>query len=351
MAARKILRKRVTNDVFILNSDNQPKTSVQSSEQPCFGSGEYFMAQETFKLFVCSWNVGGISPPDDLNLKELINAQNGTADIYVFGFQEIVPLHAGNILVPENSNVSMKWNPLIKAALNERQITEDEQRNYSVKTDNTINSTDAEFECIISKQMVGIYITVWVRQDLLDHISHLDVSCVGCGILGRLGNKGSVSIRFCLHATSFCFVCTHLASGSKEGDHRQRNTDVAHILARTIFPAKPQQHLPRKILDHERVIWLGDLNYRIHLPEATTRSLVKNKEWSILLEYDQLKAELNRGHVFEGWHEKEIEFAPTYKYDQKSDDYYGSKHKIKAAKTRAPACTVGVIGLFGLARD
>ncbi|CAI9780425.1 unnamed protein product [Fraxinus pennsylvanica] len=44
--------------------------------------------------------------------------------------------------------------------------------------------------------------------------------------------------------------------------------------------------------DQCRVIWLGDLNYRINLPEATTRSLVKNKEWSILLHNDQLKAEL-----------------------------------------------------------
>ncbi|KAK4395532.1 Type IV inositol polyphosphate 5-phosphatase 9 [Sesamum angolense] len=238
----------------------------------------------------------GIPPPDNLNLDDLLDTQNSIADIYVFGFQEIVPLSAGNILVTENSNISMKWNSLIKAALNKRKVTEDRlpekaevgeiQRIFPLKTHSSINSSAPDFECIISKQMVGIYITVWVRTELHGYISHPSVSCVGCGVLGRLGNKGSVSIRFCLHETSFCFVCCHLASGGKEGDERQRNADAAHILARTLFPAEARQHLPRKILDHDRVIWLGDLNYRIYLPEAT-RYLVKNKEWSILLQNDQ----------------------------------------------------------------
>lgn len=39
---------------------------------------------------------------------------------------------------------------------------------------------------------------------------------------------------------------------------------------------------------YSKVIWLGDLNYRIYLPEATTRSLVRNEDWSILLEHDQV---------------------------------------------------------------
>lgn len=46
---------------------------------------------------------------------------------------------------------------------------------------------------------------------------------------------------------------------------------------------------------------------------------------------------MTKGRVFEDWQEKEIEFAPTYKYNQNSDDYYGSNHKIKAKRMRAPA--------------
>ncbi|KAL8042722.1 hypothetical protein ABFX02_09G071700 [Erythranthe guttata] len=315
------------------------KASPQSSKRAYSGSKkDSSVAQETFELFVGSWNIGGVSPPDNPNLDDFLDTKNSTADIYVIGFQEIVPLNPANILAPENSNVSKKWNSLIQTALNKRIVTEDRpqkveigetQRIYPLKKDSS------DFKCVISKQMVGIFITVWARTELHGYISHPSVSCVGCGILGRLGNKGSVSIRFCLYETSFCFVCSHLASGGKEGDERYRNTDAGHILSRTQFLT--EQHLPRKILDHDRVIWLGDLNYRISLPEDTTRSLVIRNEWSILLQNDQLKVELKKGGVFEGWHEKEINFAPTYKYEENSDNYYGSNQKIKAKKMRDPA--------------
>ncbi|XP_042016776.1 type IV inositol polyphosphate 5-phosphatase 9-like isoform X1 [Salvia splendens] len=303
--------------------------------------------QQPFKLFVGSWNVGGIPPPHNFNLENFLHTQDSMEDIYVLGFQEIVPLNAGNILAAaEHSNISIKWNSLIKAALNKRTPTEDafhkteigeSQRVYPLTTQSSIKPRDTDYKCIISKQMVGIYLTIWARTEISQYISSPSVSCVGCGILGRLGNKGSVSIRFCLHETSFCFVCSHLASGGKEGDERHRNADAANILLRTLFPPEPLQHLPRKILDHDRVIWLGDLNYRIRLPEETTRSLVKNKEWNLLLQNDQLRAEMSKGHVFEEWNEGIIEFPPTYKYEQNLDDYYGSGHKGKVKRMRAPA--------------
>jgi hypothetical protein len=37
-----------------------------------------------------------------------------------------------------------------------------------------------------------------------------------------------------------------------------------------------------------QVVLLGDLNYRISLEESETRSLVKAKNWSTLLENDQV---------------------------------------------------------------
>ncbi|XP_059300086.1 type IV inositol polyphosphate 5-phosphatase 9-like isoform X2 [Lycium ferocissimum] len=300
-------------------------------------------------IFVSSWNVGGIAPPNDLNMEDLLDTQNDLADIYVLGFQEIVPLNAGSVIVPENTNLCMQWNSLIGKALNKIAVNnitlqkseeEESQKVYPLKNGSSLkfnmdNST--QFECIISKQMVGIFITIWVRSPLLPYISHTSVSSVGCGIFGYLGNKGSVSVRFCLHETSFCFVCSHLASGGKEGDERQRNADASQILSRTRFSCDSFQYLPRKILQHDRVIWLGDLNYRIYLPEATTRSLVNEGQWSILLQKDQLKAELREGCIFKGWQEEEIEFAPTYKYFPDSDEYYGCSQNRKRGKSRAPA--------------
>lgn len=58
-----------------------------------------------------------------------------------------------------------------------------------------------------------------------------------------------------LHQTSFCFVCTHLTSGEKEGDEVRRNSDVLEILKRTRFchsgRASGQSVHPDSILDHE----------------------------------------------------------------------------------------------------
>lgn len=59
-----------------------------------------------------------------------------------------------------------------------------------------------------------------------------------------------------LHHKTFCFVCTHLASGEKEGDEIKRNSDVMEILKKTKFShsriiGKPLP--PDNILDHEYV--------------------------------------------------------------------------------------------------
>jgi len=42
---------------------------------------------------------------------------------------------------------------------------------------------------IVSKQMVGIYVSVWVQRRLRRHINNLKVSPVGVGLMGYMGNK------------------------------------------------------------------------------------------------------------------------------------------------------------------
>lgn len=43
------------------------------------------------------------------------------------------------------------------------------------------------------------------------------------------------------------------------------------------------------------------------------------------------------GQVFEGWHEGTIKFAPTYKYCQNSNIYFGCVQGKSTEKWRAPA--------------
>ncbi|XP_077235250.1 type I inositol polyphosphate 5-phosphatase 2-like isoform X2 [Tasmannia lanceolata] len=117
----------------------------------------------------------------------------------------------------------------------------------------------ARYVRIVSKQMVGIYVSVWVRKALRRHINNLKVSPVGVGIMGYMGNKGSVSVSMTLFQTRLCFVCSHLTSGQKEGDQQRRNSDVCEILRRTRFSSVFDAGQPQTIPSHEcdRILWLG----------------------------------------------------------------------------------------------
>lgn len=181
------------------------------------------------------------------------------------------------------------------------------------------------FVRIVSKQMVGIFLTIWVRRSLRRHIQNLKVSTVGVGVMGYIGNKGSVSVSMSIYQTLFCFICTHLTSGEKDGDEIKRNADVNEIHRRTQFQSSIG--LPKGIHDHERIIWLGDLNYRVNLSYEKVRELISNKDWPKLVERDQLIRELRKGRAFDGWSEGSLNFSPTYKYEFNSEKYFGDNPK------------------------
>ena len=114
-----------------------------------------------------------------------------------------MPLNAANVLGPQNRKASMKWNSLIEAALNKRRprklvqdnrITES-QKVYPTKEHDCVgDERGKDFMCITSRQLVGMFMTVWIQNDLYPHISNLNISAVGCGIMGYMGNK--VSFKF-----------------------------------------------------------------------------------------------------------------------------------------------------------
>uniref|UniRef100_A0A0A9DQL5 Inositol polyphosphate-related phosphatase domain-containing protein n=1 Tax=Arundo donax TaxID=35708 RepID=A0A0A9DQL5_ARUDO len=299
-----------------------------------------------YKVFAGTWNVGGVGPPDDLDLEDWLDTEANSYDIYVLGFQEIVPLNAKNVLGPKKRSASMKWQSLIGDALNNRRTRREDMSGSREGEEAQWQQEQEAFRCVTSKQMVGIFVSVWARSRLHRHVRHPAASRVGAGVLRRLGNKGAVSVRFLLHGTSFCFVCCHLASGGEEGDAMLRNDDAARILSQTSFGgpgvAPAPEELPEKILDHDRVILLGDLNYRIAMDDGEARELVKAKKWRMLLENDELLLELSKGRQFDGWHEGLVAFAPTYKYQPNSDRFYwcaggADTGREKQHRHRAPA--------------
>ncbi|CAI6002619.1 unnamed protein product [Closterium sp. NIES-65] len=65
------------------------------------------------------------------------------------------------------------------------------------------------------------------------------------------------------------------------------------------------------------LIWMGDLNYRLDgcsYDEAC--SAIARRRYPLLLECDQLRAEMKAGRAFVGMQEGKVDFAPTYKFDR-----------------------------------
>lgn len=450
-----------------------------------------YISKKDVRVMMGTWNVAGRVPPEALELDEWLSASE-PADMYILGFQEVVPLNAGNVLGSEDSRPIPKWESIIRRTLNSTSFqpkaicksysaplspvsmtpppsnsladklpprenhgfekgdhgkTGNFKKNFQSNGINSANcskicdwpeysldtpqqvpvsgaklrrvlsssqqigfgwleepevcpsedlnaglkrayhssgnlgmlwseqeeacdvleslkdisdrssegdpSTENVTECkneengkqsisrlrfvrIVSKQMVGIYISVWVCRRLRRHINNLKVSPVGVGLMGYMGNKGSVSVSMSLFQTRLCFVCSHLTSGHKEGDQQKRNSDVHDILHRTRFSSIADAEQPRTIPSHDRIFWFGDLNYRLNLPDAEVRELVAVKQWDTLMNYDQLTNELRRGRIFDGWKEGLIDFPPTYKFEKNSDRYVGDNAQ-EDEKRRSPA--------------
>ncbi|WOL01963.1 type I inositol polyphosphate 5-phosphatase 8 isoform X1 [Canna indica] len=335
---------------------------------------------DDLKLFVGTWNVGGRAPHGELHLRDWLMSTPLPADIFILGFQEIVRLNAGNVLGAEDKGPARTWLALIRQALNSNKAGpptatvstqkprvsvsdilsmedgEDDAGNDGPSAidldfsggdksppDSSPTTSRGSAYCLVaSKQMVGVFLCVWARAGLMERIADLKVSCVGRGIMGYLGNKGSISISMTLQETTFCFVCTHLASGEKDGDEVRRNADVMEIMKRTRFPQcsrflEPAARCsPETILEHDKIIWLGDLNYRLAATCSDTHELVQKNDWQALLEKDQLRIEQSAGRVFSGWEEGLIHFPPTYKFLANSDVYAVKPTKPKE-KRRTPA--------------
>jgi len=76
-----------------------------------------------------------------------------------------------------------------------------------------------------------------------------------------------------------------------------------------------------RVLSHDYVFFLGDLNYRIDecidghiVHEVFTDQTTSVDKFRWLLEFDQLTMELVKGEVFHDFQEGNITFRPTYKY-------------------------------------
>eukprot|EP00884_Botryococcus_braunii_P001968 jgi/Botrbrau1/11772/Bobra.0195s0097.1 len=365
-------------------------------------------------FLVGTYNVNGRVPAAGLDLSPWLNVAS-EPDIVAVAFQEIVPLNASNVVMGASLEAAATWDRLIEAVLNKgsppspsprenghviirsrsssanlhdaapdffslldqdglngaasangnpdttldvlaafnQEPSPSKLANGHAAPNNDLLNSNAAYLQVAAKQMVGLYLSIWVKRGLVPHIRGVQVTSVGTGVLGYMGNKGAVAARMRVHESGLCFVGAHLSAGELEEDSGKRNFDYAEIIRRGQFPSEsvsldPEALAPssnpqaagiskvmaaargpgqwgekRGLLDNDFTIWMGDLNYRLNIADSTARALLRAGDLRALHAADELSTMLAQGRSFQGWAEGPVTFAPTYKLVMGTLRYHG----------------------------
>ncbi|KAK5921910.1 hypothetical protein CgunFtcFv8_019226 [Champsocephalus gunnari] len=310
------LSSREDRDDLVRSSSHTTSNKAQILAMPQFGlrdnlikcelmkNEDIYTYLQNFSFFLGTYNVNGQTPKE--SLFPWLHCTSDPPDMYCVGFQELDLSKEAFFF--NDTPKELEWTKAVSEALH----------------------PDAKYALVKLVRLVGIMLIFYVKNEHAAFISEVEADTVGTGIMGRMGNKGAVSIRFRFHNSDICVVNSHLAAHIEE--YERRNQDYKDICGRLQFRQLDPNQPPLTIMKHDVILWIGDLNYRItELDVSNVKELISNKDFETLHNYDQLKRQIDEEAVFVGFVEGDIDFQPTYKYDTGSDLWDTSE------KCRVPA--------------
>lgn len=189
---------------------------------------------------------------------------------------------------------------------------------------------------VARENMCGIAVLVFSKEPVAAATARIRTGTAG------LGNKGACVVRWRQDDSDLCFVGAHLSA--HRNDVEARNADYEVIVQKRCFKrdrfgvsalVDDAGYETLGILDHDIVVFLGDLNYRIDKARSDKEVHYLMKEnLPKLMMFDQLNAERGAKRAFQSFVEPPVDFAPTYKYVPGTSRY---DYETDAKKVRCPA--------------
>lgn len=253
-------------------------------------------------IHVVTWNIASEAPPLDLNDLLQLNNQNLNLDMYVIGLQE---MNCGIMSLLSDTAFEDPWSSFFMEVL-----------------------SPLSFIKVSSVRMQGLLLLVFAKYQHLPFIQIISTKSIPTGFFGFWGNKGGVNICLKLYGYYVSIINCHLPPHMANNDQRLEHFD------QILEMQNVGRHDIPNILDHDLILWFGDLNFRIEdFGLHFVRESIKNRCYTDLWQKDQLNIAKRQDPLLREFQEGPLRFPPTYKFDKNSDNYDTSEKKRKPAWT------------------
>lgn len=214
-----------------------------------------------------------------------------------------------------------------------------------------------------SHTLQAIHLILFVHNSIKPLVSEISSAAVACGMANTLGNKGGVGISFRVADTKMLVINTHLSAHQNKVNDRNAQVwkilnDLPSLLSMNELENSDDQMFGQMKVGatnsntdvsqdannsnegvqklkayFNRVIMMGDMNYRINGNRKVVDKLLQANMYEVLLSNDQLTTSMRAKELPDFLSESPVSFRPTYKFNKNSDIYDTS------AKKRIPSWT------------